>query len=140
VKRLSILFFLVFVFGICVFQPVQQSFAASEASDCDSDQLTQQDLNDCSNQDFLVADKELNVIYKKARDMIRSWDDDEGTALQAFVDGQKGWIAYRDGYCTAYAFQSHGGSMEPMLITGCMTDVTKARTKELSAMIDDSGN
>jgi uncharacterized protein YecT (DUF1311 family) len=30
--------------------------------------------------------------------------------------------------------------MEPMLITGCMADVTKARTKELSAMIDDSGN
>ena len=116
------------------------SATAASKLNCKSDQLDQSQMNECSNQDFLAADKALNDIYKKARDVIKGWDDETGAALKAFVDGQKGWIAYRDGYCTAYAYQSHGGSMEPMLVSGCMTTVTQARTQELKSMIDDSGN
>lgn len=125
--------------AMLVLQLVPSSALATKL-DCKSDQLDQSQMNECANEDFLKADKALNDIYKKARDVIKDWDDETGAALKAFVDGQKGWIAYRDGYCTAYAYQSHGGSMEPMLIAGCMAAVTKARTDELKSMIDDSGN
>jgi uncharacterized protein YecT (DUF1311 family) len=112
------------------------SATAASKLNCKSDQLDQSQMNECANQDFLNADKDLNDVYKKAREIIKGWDDETGAALKAFVDGQKGWIAYRDGYCTAYAYQSHGGSMEPMLIAGCMASVTKARADELKTLVE----
>lgn len=139
-RRLSIMISSVIALQSFIAIPFVPSLAFAAKLDCKSDQLDQSQMNECSNQDFLAADKALNDIYKKARDVIKGWDDETGAALKAFVDGQKGWIAYRDGYCTAYAYQSHGGSMEPMLIAGCMATVTKARTEELKSMIDDSGN
>ena len=49
--------------------------------------------------------------------------------------GQRGWIAYRDGQCELYGFEARGGSMEPMLVSGCKADMTRARTKELREFI-----
>ena len=135
-RRLSILISSIVALQSLIVLPLVPNSASAAKLDCQSDQLDQSQMNECANQDFLNADKDLNDVYKKAREIIKSWDDETGAALKAFVDGQKGWIAYRDGYCTAYAYQSHGGSMEPMLIAGCMASVTKARADELRTLVE----
>jgi urease subunit alpha len=56
-------------------------------------------------------------------------DGDMKGAEKALVTAQRAWIAYRDAECEARGFQARGGTMEPMLVAGCIADVTDARTK-----------
>jgi uncharacterized protein YecT (DUF1311 family) len=48
--------------------------------------------------------------------------------------------AYRDAQCEAAGFQARGGTMEPMLVAGCIADITEVRTKELKALEDAMSN
>jgi uncharacterized protein YecT (DUF1311 family) len=56
------------------------------------------------------------------------------------VTAQRTWIAYRDAQCEAAGFQARGGTMEPMLVAGCIADITEVRTKELKALEDAMSN
>ncbi|MGD9912737.1 MAG: lysozyme inhibitor LprI family protein [Rhizobiaceae bacterium] len=112
---------------------------AEDELDC-RDPQTQHDMNMCANQDFEVADKELNEVWKKARDHAKAvdeeqWEDSLRGAEKALLNAQRGWIPYRDGSCELYGFEARGGSMEPMLVSGCKATMTKARTKELRDFI-----
>jgi uncharacterized protein YecT (DUF1311 family) len=67
-------------------------------------------------------------------------DGDMKGAEKALVTAQRAWIAYRDAECEARGFQARGGTMEPMLVAGCIADVTDARTKELKTLEDAMSN
>ncbi len=117
--------------------------AAQDEPDC-KDPQTQADMNTCAALDYEAADKELNAVWKQARAAAKAVDeeqfqDDMRGAEKALVAGQRGWIAYRDGQCELYGFEARGGSMEPMLVSGCMAAMTRARTKELSDFINGPG-
>ncbi|MGG6897492.1 MULTISPECIES: lysozyme inhibitor LprI family protein [Rhizobium] len=103
----------------------------------------QTDLNICAALDFDTADKALNVQYKKTRAAMvaidADLDNDMKGADKALVKAQRAWVDYRDGECEAQGFQARGGSMEPMLISGCKADLTKKRTKELKELADGLG-
>ncbi len=96
---------------------------------------TQADLNTCAGFDFDKADKALNAQYKKTRAAMVAIDADLDNnmkgAEKALIKAQRAWVDYRDGECEAQGFQARGGSMEPMLVSGCKADLTKKRTKEL---------
>lgn len=100
----------------------------------------QTDLNICAALDFDTADKALNVQYKKTRAAMGAidadLDNDMKGADKALVKAQRAWVDYRDGECEAQGFQARGGSMEPMLVSGCKADLTKKRTKELKDLAD----
>jgi uncharacterized protein YecT (DUF1311 family) len=61
-------------------------------------------------------------------------------AEKALVTAQRAWISYRDAQCEAAGFQARGGTMEPMLVAGCIADITEVRTKELKALEDAMSN
>ncbi|PST19581.1 urease-associated protein [Rhizobium sp. JAB6] len=100
----------------------------------------QTDLNICAALDFDTADKALNVQYKKTRAAMialdTDLDNDMKGAEKALVKAQRAWVDYRDGECEAQGFQARGGSMEPMLVSGCKAELTKKRTKELKDLAD----
>ncbi len=100
----------------------------------------QTDLNICAALDFDTADKALNVQYKKTRAAMvaidADLDKDMKGAEKALIKAQRAWVDYRDGECEAQGFQARGGSMEPMLVSGCKADLTKKRTKELKDLAD----
>lgn len=100
----------------------------------------QTDLNICAARDFDTADKALNVQYKKTRAAMiaidADLDDDMKGAEKALIKAQRAWVDYRDGECEAQGFQARGGSMEPMLVSGCKADLTTKRTKELKDLAD----
>ncbi|SCB11014.1 lysozyme inhibitor LprI family protein [Rhizobium hainanense] len=101
---------------------------------------TQTDLNVCAVLEFGEADKALNAQYKKTRAAMvaidADLDNDMKGAEKALIKAQRAWVDYRDGECEAQGFQARGGSMEPMLVSGCKADLTKTRTKELKDLAD----
>ena len=111
--------------------------------DCDN-QRYQVEMNYCAGQDYEVADAELNAQYKqtvvvlKARDkdIDRSYDT-QPTHYEALLAAQRAWLTYRDQQCLGESFAARGGSMAPMLHSGCMARLTKARTAELQALVEE---
>lgn len=108
--------------------------------DC-SNAVTQMDMNICADRDYQEADTALNAAYKKALAATRAMDDelkDMGEnyvgAVEALKRAQRSWIGYRDGQCELAGFEARGGSMEPMLVSGCLADLTRKRTDELKSV------
>lgn len=94
------------------------------------------EMNICAGREFEAADAELNAVYKRALKDIpgmatdkpydaRSWEE-------ALRKSQRAWLAYRDAECEGHVpmFWS-GGTGATADMTGCMTELTKARAKEL---------
>ncbi|MBX9455920.1 MAG: DUF1311 domain-containing protein [Rhizobium sp.] len=114
--------------------------------DC-SNQITQSDMNQCSYLDYERADKELNAVYRQA---VRSQEEMDKQAaemnpayvgaLKALKKAQRAWIDYRDGHCDGVGYAGVGGSIQPLLINGCLARLTENRTKELRELIEGLGN
>jgi uncharacterized protein YecT (DUF1311 family) len=107
---------------------------AQDAPDC-AEQATQADMNTCADLDYEEADAELNTEYQKTRKALGDWDkaadDTSRGAVAALVAAQRAWVSYRDANCEASGFQARGGSMEPMLISSCLADMSRKRADEL---------
>ena len=107
--------------------------------DCNSDALNQSQMNQCAYADYERADRDLNAVYARVRAAMRERDSEMEPRLRgiekALIEGQRGWIAYRDGHCAVAGSDARGGSMEPLLVAGCTAALTEARTKELSDLI-----
>lgn len=120
--------------------------AQEDQIDCQN-AMTQAEMNMCANKDYEAADKELNAVYKKAMASMKATDTelvDIDTnlvgAVEALKNAQRAWIGYRDGQCELAGFEARGGSMEPMLVSGCLADLTKKRTDELKDLANGFGN
>lgn len=61
-------------------------------------------------------------------------------ALEALKKAQRAWIGYRDGQCELAGFEARGGSMEPMLVSGCLAELTRKRTDELRKIVESAEN
>jgi uncharacterized protein YecT (DUF1311 family) len=105
------------------------------AADCNNppDQNT---MNQCAEGSYRTADKILNTQYKTTRKVLA---DTDAEAERLLLTAQKAWIAYRDAHCDTVAFTNKGGSMEPTVRFGCMTDVTAARTQDLKELAKEYG-
>ena len=110
---------------------------AAQTPDC-ANPIYQVEINACAEQDWLAADADLNAAYKAARAAMRALDADfapaERGAEAALRDGQRAWIAFRDGTCAAEGWIMRGGSAEPMLIYGCRARLTRVRAADLWSM------
>ncbi|WHA41893.1 lysozyme inhibitor LprI family protein [Agrobacterium larrymoorei] len=110
---------------------------ADDEPDCSNAQ-TQAEMTQCAGADFDEADQELNAEYQKLRKLLatRDKDADEGGkgAVEALVAAQRAWVAFRDANCDLAGFQARGGTMEPMLISSCMADMSRKRTEELQSL------
>ena len=117
------------------------SAQSEPALDCANAQ-TQSDLNQCAYQDFERADEGLNHIYKQAMKAAVAADKEAAEMGEHYVGAvtelkkaQRAWIDYRDGNCAGMSREALGGSMQPMLISGCQARMTELRTKELGELI-----
>lgn len=115
---------------------------ASQAGDPDCDDpQTQIEMNACAYRGLQAADADLNREWESLRSRLRQAEDDLGYEgwFDAALEGQRGWLAYRDGQCTAEGYEARGGTMEMMLVAYCKTRLTRARVQELREL-DDSGD
>ncbi|MBL8649168.1 MAG: DUF1311 domain-containing protein [Sphingopyxis sp.] len=111
--------------------------------DCDNPQY-QVEMNFCAQKDYDAADAELNAQWKRTvaeikrrdKDIDRSYDS-QPTGYDTLLAAQRAWLTYRDQQCLSESFAARGGSMAPMLHSGCMARLTKERTEQLKALVEE---
>ncbi|MCZ7851559.1 lysozyme inhibitor LprI family protein [Agrobacterium salinitolerans] len=118
---------------VCVTAGISMPVAAQEPN-CKEPQ-TQADMTICAGKDYEKADKQLNVDYQKLRKLLverdKAADADGKGAADALVTAQRAWVAFRDANCALSGFQARGGSMEPMLISSCLAEMSTKRADDL---------
>lgn len=117
--------------------------AAAQEVDC-ANAVTQMDMNQCAYDDWEAADADLNDAYKEAMNLLQGWDadlpKDEQGGAQALKEAQRAWITFRDKACEAEGYAMKGGSAEPLLVYGCMRQLTEDRTNQLTGMVEAYAN
>lgn len=123
---------------LCLSLPV-----AAQDIDCQN-AVTQTEMSQCAYDDWEVADGELNVAYKRAMQLLQDWDADlpeaEKGGAEALQKAQRAWIIFRDKACEAEGYAMKGGSAEPLLVYGCMRQLTEDRTSQLNGLVDTYAN
>jgi uncharacterized protein YecT (DUF1311 family) len=117
--------------------------AAPATSDEACDDLPQQPMNLCVYRNFERADAEMNARWKKAAAVMkaadaaldRTYDKDPGY-FATLLAAQRAWLTYRDQHCLGASFEARGGSMSPMLDSGCKITLTRERTRQLKALVE----
>ncbi|EPL8197497.1 lysozyme inhibitor LprI family protein [Klebsiella aerogenes] len=101
---------------------------AAWADDC-SNANTQTEMNQCAAAQYQAADKKLNETWEQA--LKRA----SGKQLELLKKAQQAWISLRDADCAFLASGTEGGSMQPMLISQCMTDKSVEREAFLASLL-----
>jgi uncharacterized protein YecT (DUF1311 family) len=104
-----------------------------------SDPQNQMDMNFCADIDFQRADAELNAAWREAIASARSSDreidrrSDQRPPQEAKLrEAQRAWLIFRDAQCTVEGYEeARGGSMEPMVFSGCRARLTRERIAQL---------
>jgi uncharacterized protein YecT (DUF1311 family) len=120
---------LVGVLAIGFISPLIASTALAQKPNCITPQ-TQAEMNACAGLSFQTSDRELNRVYQALLPSL------SGPRRQKLVNAQLRWIQFRDHECTFYGSLAEGGSMQPMLITGCKDQLTQQRTTDLNAYLN----
>jgi len=100
---------------------------AAWAEDCDRGDDSQSMMNICADADRQAADAKLNAAYK---DLVGRNDQASNKLLQT---AQRAWIAFRDAECAYSTADSQGGSIHPMEVSQCLTELTNERFKRLTS-------
>lgn len=101
---------------------------AAWADDC-SNANTQTEMNQCAAVQYQAADKKLNETWQQA--LKRA----SGQQQELLKKAQQAWISLRDADCAFLASGAEGGSMQPMLISQCMTDKSVEREAFLASLL-----
>ncbi len=109
--------------------------------DC-KDATTQSDMNVCAAEEYQEADKALNAQWLATKKAAAVWDDlieaEERPrgAEERLLKAQRAWLAYRDSQCDAVGFSVEGGTIQPLVVSNCLADLTRKRTEELGELSD----
>ena len=104
-------------------------FAAMAEGEC-ADHSTQSGMNTCAASELKKADEELNAIYGK---LLSRLDSGQKPLLKA---AERAWIHYRDRMCEFQGSGTKGGSINPMIVANCLTELTTGQTRRLSQYLD----
>jgi uncharacterized protein YecT (DUF1311 family) len=92
---------------------------------------TQTEMNQTAYNNFKKADAELNKVYKKVMKILNEKEK------QLMIKAQKDWLKFRDSHCKFEIEQYDGGSIQPLIQSTCLTERTKARIRDLKAILND---
>jgi uncharacterized protein YecT (DUF1311 family) len=90
------------------------------------------ELDVCTDQQFKAADTALNQTYAEIQKRLA--DDADGK--KRLTVAQKAWIGFRDAECDFQTFNAKDGSIYPMIVSECLTAMTKKRTEELNVYLN----
>ena len=109
------------------------------------DQTTTIAMTTCADADYKAADAEMTVAWRATLAAMRRQDADpdaavyrgkgDPTSAQALLDAQRAWLAFRDRQCRSEALAFLGGTMRPAVEASCLGEVTRGRTRQLRAMV-----
>ncbi|MBW4440647.1 MAG: lysozyme inhibitor LprI family protein [Plectolyngbya sp. WJT66-NPBG17] len=101
--------------------------------DCKNPQ-TQFQMNFCAAETAKTANRQLNRTYQKAIAKFKGTPQEK-----QLVDAQLVWIKFRDADCAFSRDRFQGGSMAPMVYSGCIARMSQQRIKELEGYLTEGG-
>ncbi len=90
---------------------------------------TQLEMNETANAKYKKADVELNKVYKQLMSIL---DQNE---KQLLIQAEKDWMKFRDSHCKFDASQYEGGSIQPLIYSTCLEELTRKRIAEIKESI-----
>jgi uncharacterized protein YecT (DUF1311 family) len=86
---------------------------------------SQMQMNECAARELRAAEARMTQAYDALRTGLTP-------AHQAqLADAQRAWTAFRAAHCNFEGLEAEGGSMQPMVVSFCMAELTDARTRQL---------
>ncbi len=95
-----------------------------------NDPQTQSEMNACAGISYQSADRKLNQVYQQLLPKLSA------QRKPKLVAAQQAWIKFRDASCVFERSEVEGGSMAPMIYSGCLATVTQQRTKDLERYLE----
>lgn len=86
---------------------------------------TQMQMNQQASAEFRIAAARLDLVYAR---VLRDSDPHRQDLLR---QAERDWVAYRDAECAYRTAGSEGGSIHPLEIISCRTELTRVRTRAL---------
>lgn len=102
--------------------------ASADGPDC-KNPMDQHTMNHCAGLAYEAADAKLNAAYAK----LKAAQSEDGFKVK-LRDAQRAWIQFRDKHCTYEAAENEGGSIYPLVYSGCLTRLTRDRTNVLEQL------
>jgi uncharacterized protein YecT (DUF1311 family) len=93
-------------------------------AECNNPQ-TQTAMNECAQAEYDQADTRLNNVYQSVK---ASVGPDKTNQL---IAAEQAWLEFRDAYCEFVQTQYAGGSIQPTVYYGCLTQLTQDRLAAL---------
>ena len=94
---------------------------------------TQMEMNQQAYKDYLKADAEMAKVYKKVQNVLTS-----ATEKKLLLEAQRAWIKFKEAHCKSAAESYDGGSMQPMIYSGCLQKISEERTKQLNEYLENN--
>ncbi|HYW38150.1 MAG TPA: lysozyme inhibitor LprI family protein [Terriglobales bacterium] len=107
--------------GLLPQTPAQSGQGAGE---CDH-AVTTAAMRDCEASRYATAQRELDSAY---RNLVKHLDDEQKRKLRIT---QRAWLRFREADADFQASLVRSGTLAPLVRTGSLTEMTKARTEEL---------
>jgi uncharacterized protein YecT (DUF1311 family) len=92
---------------------------------------TQMKMNQTAHNDFKKAGTELNKVYKQVMKILNEKEK------KLMIKAQKDWLTFRDSHCKFEIEQYAGGSIQPLIHSNCLTELTNDRIEDLKAILKD---
>lgn len=83
---------------------------------------TQDVMNLCAKAEYEQVDTKLNNAYQSLKASVSAEKADQ------LITAEEAWLTFRDRYCDFVQSQYAGGSIQPLVYYGCMTQLTQDRT------------
>lgn len=129
------------LFVLAIFFASLPACAEEAPIDC-ANAMATHELNFCSEKELDQADAALNAAYKKVLAFIAKSEGEKPYDAKsweaALRESQRAWVAFRDADCKGLIPMSWGGGTATTgAVLGCMSEKTKARTKELEELYEE---
>ena len=100
------------------------------ADDCAS-AMDQSAMNECADKAYKKSDAELNALYKQIKQRLK----DNADATKLLVAAQRAWVTFRDAECKFSTSAVSGGSVYPVIYSGCADRLTRKRIDDFKAYL-----
>lgn len=139
-KKSLFLLFILLIIPFFIFADADTEFNLSKCYDAAK---SSEALKACAEEDYTLADQKLNQVYTKLIEQIKGninpdaidQSDAAIETLNRLVASEKAWTLYRDTQCNFEGTVMIGGEGEGVVITGCLSRLTRERAKILEESI-----
>lgn len=107
--------------------------ARAMGAECDGSG-NQTELNACAAREYAASDVLLNQTYRKVTADLGLHPQIKRDA-GLLTTAQRAWLTFRDAHCVLVGNAYDGGSVQPLVVNTCLTEITLQRVKQLETIL-----